>query len=342
MNIHATFGSNPLDWGVPVVNSANANHNIVDESGRTLETRHFDSLFNANGDRIVLPAGERFRDTRRDSLSDQSALIVTKFWSLDQRVQSKSLEIRSPYMKAALKEVVPAYKSVEKNAQAIRIKGPPHFLFHYRLELQQYGMNLEQADPDGARHIHFLLEYMWDEFRDETTSFYSSLYLVGDDVPILEFKYLWMAYRPKDVMLIRQREQRDQSSDSFGAAIQFVSMELEEDRYWEVTGYRIDFDDGLFGYTKQTSRIRHYNGSRSINDLELVPLHYITEPDAVRSRLLARGRKFLGLHGQHHRLYEGIGSILPMGGMRGAEDEDYRSQMVCDKMPIVKYSTICT
>ncbi|KAK8043847.1 P-loop containing nucleoside triphosphate hydrolase protein [Apiospora phragmitis] len=60
-------------------------------------------------------------------------------------------------------------------------------------------------------------------------------------------------------------------------------------------------------------------------DLELIPMHYVAESDAVRSRLLARGKKFITLHGQHHLLYDGIGSFV-------YDEEDYRYRMVRGRM----------
>ncbi|KAK8126988.1 uncharacterized protein PG998_002747 [Apiospora kogelbergensis] len=185
--------------------------------------------------------------------------------------------------------------------------GPPRSLFLYRQELQDYGMAIEPMDPVGARHVHFLLAYMWDEFVNETSAFFTSIFLADDGVPSLEFEHLWMVFRPKDLVLVCQR---DQCQKQFEEVFQFMNMEMVNDRSWEVHGYRIDYDGDLFGYTTKTYRIRYYYGYRIIKDLELVPMQYVADSKRVCSRLIVRGKAFTELHGQHHRLHNGIGSLV--------------------------------
>ncbi|KAK8097411.1 hypothetical protein PG984_016550 [Apiospora sp. TS-2023a] len=301
MDIEGDSESGPLDWGVPTLNMHNANPNISNESGRTLELQQFDSLYNSDGERIILPAGERYIDKNQYTKSYQSAIVVTKIWSRDLKVESKTLEIKSPHMKAAIKATVPAYNSAEITIQHIRVTGPPHFLWHYREDLQHYGEELEKTDLAAARHILFLLGYMWNDFLHETISYFTSMSFVDSTVEKLEFDCLWMVFRPGDLVLIRQR---DQDPQDFETAFEFLSMTLIDDKFWNVTG------------------IQHYDGQRAIRELELVPMSYLNDDGATRSRLIARGKYFTSLHGQHYRFHVG-GYLSTPKAIDEHDDDEY-------------------
>ncbi|KAK6863578.1 hypothetical protein PG995_000106 [Apiospora arundinis] len=321
MNFDADFSSGPLDWSVPSRISSVISAQ-QEGQGCALKLDHFDEFFNSNGDKVTLPAGEAYRHNQKRNRTCQSALVATKVWDRNQALQSKYLEIKSPHMKAAIKEIIPAYKTTDINVPAIRLNGPPHLLYHYHEELQIYGMALEATNPEAARHIHFLLSYMWNEFFDETMAFFSFMLVSEDNVPTLAFEHLWMAFRPKDLVLIRQS---DQGSQDFETVFQFVSMTREGERFWKLEGYCIDYDGVLFGYTKQVQKIRHYYGYRGVRDLELVPMKFVENSEAVRARLIARGKIFTELHGQHHLMHDGTGSFVPNSTNRTDDDDYYNS-----------------
>ncbi|KAK8875224.1 hypothetical protein PGQ11_005738 [Apiospora arundinis] len=338
MDSGADVTSGPLDWNVPSkISSASSNINFQNEPDCNLKIDHFDQFYNSDGCKIALPAGQAYRDNQKRNRTCESALVATKVWNRNQEFDSKYLEIKSPHMKAAIKAVVPKFRTINVNVPAIRLDGPPHLLYHYREELQAHGMALEATNPEAARHIHFLLSYMWNEFLDETIAFFSFMFMSEDAVPTLEFEYLWMVFRPKDLVLIRRH---DQDTKDYEMVFQFVGMTRGSGR-WEVEGYCIDYDGVRFGYTKQTESIKHYYGYRTIKDLELVPMQFVENSETVRARLIARGKRFTELHGQHHLMHDSVGSFLPNPHNEAYDDDDddqptptYRSQMAKGRIMI--------
>ncbi|KAF5006438.1 hypothetical protein FDECE_7198 [Fusarium decemcellulare] len=284
-----------FDWTLPLppqpVNPVN-----LQGAGAVCETKRFDSFYNASNDRIVLPAGKKY--TVRSARSYESALTVTTFWDSGQDFDRTELEIKSPHMKAALKAVVPEYHSFNIDVRHITIKGEPRSLFHYRQELLDYGAALQQQghDTEASRHIQHLILHMWEVFAVEILAF-SALEWFTDEPPSMEFKYLWMVFRPGDIVYIREPHPK---------AFLFADM-CGSFESWELSGHCVDYDGQSFGFRKIRTTISAYDGVKPLKDLNAVHLDRlpVDEQHAVKERLVARGRKFIGIHGQQYLWYNG-------------------------------------
>jgi hypothetical protein len=102
-------------------------------------------------------------------------------------------------------------------------------------------------------------------------------------------------------------------------------LELTRRRFSEkLCGQRIDYDGDDFGHAATHADIKPYEGYRPLRDLIVVPLQYHPDQLAIRESLIARGQKFVNLHGSYYRQYKGVAEVL--GGSRnitfiGQEDE---------------------
>ncbi|KAF4448331.1 P-loop containing nucleoside triphosphate hydrolase protein [Fusarium austroafricanum] len=262
----STDSDQPFDWTFSLppqpVNPTN-----LQGSGLVCETKHFDSFYNASGDRIILPSGQKYKSKKAQA--DESALTVTNFWDEDQDLERTVLEIKSPFMKAALKAAVPEYATFNIDVKNISITGEPRCLFHYRDELASYGATLEQnQDPEGARHVQHLISYMWEVLVVEIAAF-NVLELLQDFEPSLEHKYLWMLFRPGDIV-------------------------------WILEGYGIGYDGDNFGSSFRSAIIEPYEGVKPLKELSAINLDRLPEEKKriVKEELIARGRKFVSIHGQ--------------------------------------------
>ena len=90
--------------------------------------------------------------------SIETALVLTRGYSIRKDPDTTQLEIRSPYMRATLKQVIQSCHGVNINSNgAIPLSGDPRCLFHSRDELYTYAsMN---QDKNAKEHITFLLQY---------------------------------------------------------------------------------------------------------------------------------------------------------------------------------------
>lgn len=85
---------------------------------------------------------------------------------------------------------------------------------------------------------------------------------------------------------------------------------------FEIEASYIDFDGKDFGRIELDLFIRKFSGTKKICDLNIIPLDLHPERDDLRSKLLARGRKFEGLRGMQYCQYSGLsrGPQTPAGG----------------------------
>ncbi|PHH67499.1 hypothetical protein CDD82_1419 [Ophiocordyceps australis] len=279
-----------FDWALP---PSWIRPTIPEGAGLICETARLDSFINADGSQIILPAGQKYNAKR--NVNFQSALTVTKHWDRHQEVTHTVLEIQSPHMKAALKAVVPEYESFNITMRHIRITDEPRCLFHYRHELAAYGKDLQHRDLEAAQHVRHLMMYMWDTLRIETSFFLLSADPSVDE-PKLEFKYLWMIFKPGDIIFVRKLH----------LAFEFQHMVLKYDA-WELEGHHIDYDGNHHGFREFKAFIDKYDGLKLLRDLTSVPFHRLlhSEQQVLRKQLVARGRKFVGIHSYQYLRYDG-------------------------------------
>ncbi|KAJ3526735.1 hypothetical protein NM208_g11042 [Fusarium decemcellulare] len=307
------LGNEPFDWSFSL--PPQPVHPSLQGAGAVCETKRFDSFYNASGDRVVLPAGQRY--SGRKDRAYESALSVTTFWDRHQNLEKTVLDIKSPHMKAALKAVVPKYHSFNIDARHITITDEPRCLFQYRDELLNYGLTLQQQgqDAEAVQHVQHLISYMWDVFAVEILAFNTFEWLV-DVEPSLEHKYLWMIFRPGDLVYVREPHRR---------AFLFEEMTRDGDS-WDVSGYCIDYDGDLFGYRKIRTTISSYDGLKPLTELDTVHFDRLPadEKQTVKAQLMAQGRKFVGIHGQQCLWYNAKTDRSLGGKMKTRIMADYK------------------
>ena len=287
------------------------------EGGLKCELKTFESRYNWKGEKVLLSVGSRKNLDAPNHAAPDSALVLTKFYNQEKELHYTELEIRSPHLKKAFKEVVPEYKDLNVQTNSIILRDDVRYLFYYRTELQEYGRNLE--DRTAIEHLMFALTYMYRSLESELHTYYNFVE-APFSLPSIDFANLWMVFRPGDcyytkiseierVTKIRQISRSEQLFGRFR---------------WSIRGEAISFDGRNFGYTSSSVTIRPYEGLKPLMDLDAKPLNYHPDKKSIIERMVQRGKKYTSLHGTHHREYDGTAEAL--GATRkvtfeGEEDE---------------------
>ncbi|QVM10240.1 hypothetical protein D8B26_004901 [Coccidioides posadasii str. Silveira] len=287
--------------------------------GLICELKTYEARYVASGQRRLLQVNKQKRglDTNELERDHDSALILTRYYTFDKELDVTELEIRSPHMKAALQKVLIDYPGINPHANKLVIRDLPKCIFHYRKELQEYGKSLE--DANAREHISFLLQYMISTLGKEIRS-YADFRAAPPGSHSLEFCNLWMVFRPGDI-LYRQ---------CFDSPIQcFMLKSMDKKRSttcpnvncthteWSISASFIDRDGQNLGYCMIQTTIKPYNGYKRLEDLEIFPLEYHRDCEAIRESQVARGKKFVGLQGVNHRQYTGNAIQLFSPGKTG-------------------------
>ena len=294
-----------------------ADQGTPNEGGLKCELKTFESRYNWKGEKVILSVGSRKNLDAPNHVAPDSALVLTRFYNKEKEVDYTELEIRSPHLKKAFKEVVPEYKNFNVQTKSIILRDGVRYFFYYRTELQEYGRNLE--DHTAIEHLMFALNYMYRTLESELDT-YENFVEVPFSLPSIDFVNLWMVFRPGDYYYTKVNEIErvtkirhiSQSKSFFG------------EFNWTIDGEIISYDGRHFGYASSPMTIQPYDGYRPLINLIAKPLNYHPDKNSIIERMVQRGKKYTSLHGIHHREYDGTAEAL--GANRrvtidGEEDE---------------------
>ena len=298
----------------------NVGEGPVYDGGRRCELATFESRRDSKGNTRLLSVGSRQQLDPEPHHAWDSALVLTRFYDKDMELEHTELEIRSPHVKAALKHVVPEYHDLNLLAKKVVLRDHPKCLFHYRKELQEYGARLE--DPEAIRHLMFALKYMYKILQSEIYTYYNLVEITSTS-PSIDFSNLWMVFRPGDNIIVK--DHRTMSVLEFEYMTRDPCLPLSSSSSeWIISAKRIDYDGTNFGVLREEFHIKPYNGNKLLKELRVIPLQYHPDQRSIVPAMIKRGKKFISLHGKHHRAYKGIAEVLSenrVSSIFGDEDE---------------------
>lgn len=300
-------------------------------AGLNCELKTYESRLDSKDRRIILEVGTRTMETLKNRDHD-TAFVLTKIYDKYRELENTQLDIRSPFVKKALQEVIVRYPGIDFHAKIVVIVGPPRCIFHYRKELQTYGASLR--DSTAVTHLMFLLEHMYTIFETEAGTWKN--FMESPIIPPrMDFAGLWMVFRPgceiytrtKDVdRVLRLREvSRCECTNPFCAKSS-----------WNIVAQELTFDGETYGYVTEWFHIRKYDGFICLEQLKIYPLEYHSSKVAMVEKLTARGRKFASLQEIHHRYYDGQADAFFPWGESNDEDCFMQKTHVSRASPILE------
>ncbi|OAG03183.1 P-loop containing nucleoside triphosphate hydrolase protein [Paraphaeosphaeria sporulosa] len=284
----------------------NAEHEI--NLGEICELHVYETRFNSKGEEVVLQVGAKEELDTEEIRSPDAALVLMRCYDESKVLESTILEIRSPYIKKAMVDVIGKYPGVDIGTSGIlKIYDEPRCLFHYRDELNAYAQ--ANSDEDVKQHVTYLLKYVRQALRKEIAS-YETHMASNTETPGLDFDNLWMVFRPGDLLY--------HNINGEGQVCRLRSMRIQEcntqplryAKFWYLSCEIIKCDGEDFIYSWGNTSIFVYDGFRSLSDLEIIPLRFHKDNLRIRESLMARGRVFLTLLGVNHRNYRGTARIF--------------------------------
>jgi hypothetical protein len=285
-----------------------------DEEGEICELHVYERRYNSKGVCVTVEVGAMDQlpiDLQPPSLA---ALVLTRHYNTAKELIDTLLEIKSPYMKKALKDVIKTYPEVNIGTEgAVQINGTsaPHCIFHYRYELEQYAEVSEDADI--KEHVGFMLKYMERAMRKELSS-WQAMMERNEQMPGLTFDDLWMAFRPGDLIYFQDNRVK---APAIMRLQRFEKTVVEHthgiSEYWYALCGVMDCDGDFVLSTATSMIINKYQGYRALETLEAFPLRYHRDEAQVRQTLLKRGKRWLALTGTHYRAYAGSAGLFNGG-----------------------------
>jgi hypothetical protein len=282
--------------------------------GLRLEIKAYDSRFNSRGERSLLQAGVSRRAQEPRDVDSDSAFVLVRVYDRSKDLEYSEMVVRSPYIRQALKAVIKSYPGLSFDTGKVVIRNELRCIFHYRAELQAYGMQLQ--DEIAAQHLVFFLNHMYGTLSREISSYFA--FIEHPSItPGIEHEFLWMAFRPGDLIYMREKD------------IHRI-LELENVIYnpwatrWRLHLKKVAFDGESWGYSSVYVSIHWYEGYKPLKSLRAYPLKFHPEADIIMQNAISRGMKYVGLPGIHHFNYIGLAeSLAPYRIVSIDGEEDY-------------------
>jgi hypothetical protein len=283
---------------------------VYKDAGKKCEIHMYERRYNSRGEAILLQSGCKSELDWATENSIEAALVLTRYYTPRKELGATQLEIKSPYIKAALKEIVQSYPGVNiKSSGPISIMGDPMCLFHYRNELRIYASKVR--DKNAKEHVTFLLQYMSKVLERDINS-YEELMQCEGGPPGIEFQNLWMAFKPATLLYKKHR-----GVDILCRLRDITKVKpYQLPEYWRLESEIVGYDGKDLRFASLKNDIKEFDGYRPLIELELFPLEYHEDHENIRSTLLERGKKYITLLGIHHCTYDGLAELCS-GQSRG-------------------------
>jgi hypothetical protein len=232
---------------------------------------------------------------------DEFALLLRRKVDKEGDAVSTTLEVQSPVIRHALKEILASYSRLNLAARPIEIEKPYTALFHYRNELRQY-VDSNDRTVEEKLHMDVLMKFM-DLNIGPTEEMYEQMIPNGR----ITFDLLWTLFRPEDDIILQK--------DYFQECLRVIHCEEKtkgNETIFQIEAWRWGFNGAQFGPTQEKIVISEFSSTRRITQLKIFPLKMM--PEREREELCAflidRGHRWKECVNVGHRQYTGEGPSI--------------------------------
>jgi hypothetical protein len=225
-----------------------------------------------------------------------------------------SIVINSKHIRDRLSEVFDDYPNVDLHAVEMVFQ-PPFVPFVHRWE-KLIQIRDDETNQEARDHLTLLVDLL-STTTEESFKTLTNIHRTG----FVAFEDLELLYTCGEIVL------QAAAPGSWSAGIlRDVDKKCEGlKRFYGFTVDVVDWNGEVFGIRRDYWTLGDYKGSRSLHCLEIMPLKVHPNPKDIQALLVARGRRFESLKGQHLQQYDrnapasaNIGSSPSLGSRNDA------------------------
>lgn len=218
-----------------------------------------------------------------------------------------SIVVQSSSLRKTLGEVFQGYRGITTSLKKLVFKAPFH-PFYYRWRVLTRILEQQRHDnPVAAAYTQLLYDLLDAELSDIRTEI--------DDLlqhRVITYPHLWALFEPGTRVVTTA----DGNERFFTVMDNKFSNEGDrETKGLSVTARFVEWDGKRFAFAKTKFSINEFNGTQSIDELEILPASFHSARDEAERKAIARGCKFQDLRGFHYMAYSGLARSL-VGGRR--------------------------
>lgn len=205
-----------------------------------------------------------------------------------------SIVVQSPFLKSALAPVLKGYPGVTTELERLTFNAPFQPLIHRWDDLVKAVE--DEQDPITKEHLDLFYQTLHEEIKDSIAEIKDVL-----SHNVITFGLLWAIFRPGDLIFTLDNGKESCFELKTGAYATAGSCNV-----FSIIFEYIDWTGTTFGRGAMGKYISPFDGTKPITQLREFPLEFHPDREAIRERLISRGKRFEELCGYHYKGYEGL------------------------------------
>lgn len=151
-----------------------------------------------------------------------------------------------------------------------------------------------------ASHLKVLVKYLDTDYADTKKTLYPLL-----EANTITFDLLWALFKPNTIAYTPTYGNADEPR-AFKIEYAVKESSFMKGQWYSVEGRYLEYDGKDFGFGSMSAEVDSFKGARKITSLACYPLKYHRDADALRTRLIERGKRFVALRGMNYRFHKGM------------------------------------
>ncbi|KAL7933025.1 P-loop containing nucleoside triphosphate hydrolase protein [Trichoderma chlorosporum] len=243
--------------------------------------------------------------------------IVQRFIHSGTSWETASFTINDPFMRKILLAVLENYQDLDLECENWTFYPPYIPLVHRWQRLQDFCE--ATSNPAMSKAGQELIEFLLPIVGPSVNSLVQTR-LTGK----VQFEHLWQIFPPGELVMTKIYGQ-----DAICRVLKHQKVEepFPNPPYWVIEMEYVDWNGDRCGYLTMKTKIGCYGSYRRAHLLPTWPISFASDPDAIKTKMIARGRKFEELRTYHFMEYEGR-KIVTRGFAK--EEEPASGRVVVD------------
>ena len=241
----------------------------------------------------------------------EHAFLVRRRFTWENEPADIVIDIKSKVLREVLRAVLKECKAVSLEVEEPTID--PELLFMYLEELRTHyrktlkGQLKTEKKRKAIKRVETqrslckaLVSYLDTDFADIKKSLYP-LIKAGN----IDFSLAWGLFKPESIVVTSCYGHWDEPR-----CFQLHRVEKNENmrrgKWYTITGRYLEYDGKTFGWAEASVEIDSFKGPRPITSLDIYPLKYHQNPDAIMRQIIERGKQFVAMDGMQYKAHKGL------------------------------------
>jgi hypothetical protein len=241
---------------------------------------------------------------------DQYIFNVRRKFDWENKYVDTWVDIKSKPLREALATVMDGVKGVSLVAETPVID--PNMLFLYLEESRAHMKALKKVVKTEKKkkarklaalkvaHLKVLIKYLDTDYAETKKTLYPLL-----ESNMITFDLLWALFKPNTIAYTTTYGHTDEPR---AFKIEYATKESSfmKGSWYMVEGKYLEYDGKTFGMGSMVADVESFKGARKITSLACYPLKYHREAEALKTKLIERGKNFVALRGMNYRFHKGM------------------------------------